>query len=110
MAVVFPIVVSFLNQISEVVRDVEANCVDLLSFLKLLERVVVVHNLGFRDAPELLPFVDHGRDLIGESLAVGTELFVPRLRVAVKTGGWAGAGDGRSGGCRGSHFSLLGRA
>ena len=89
------IIVGLFDPIPQIMGDVEADRVNLLSLVEKFDRIIVLHDALFRDAGELLLAVDQGRHLVGNRLAVGAKFLVPRLRVAVETSSGAGAGDGR---------------
>ena len=89
------IIVGLFDPIPQIMGDVEADRVNLLSLVEEFDRIIVLHDALFRDAGELLLAVDQGRHLVGNRLAVGAKFLVPRLRVAVEASSSAGAGDGR---------------
>ena len=86
------VVMGLFDPIPQVVRDVEADRIHLLSLVEQLDGIVILHDSLLRDAGELLFTVDQGRNLIRDGLAVGAKFLVPRLRIAVKACRGAGAG------------------
>ena len=86
------VVVGLFNPVPQIMRDVEADRIHLLSFVEQLDGVVILHDSLLRDAREFLLAVDQGGNLIRDRLAVGAKFLVPWLRVAVKARRGAGAG------------------
>ena len=86
------IVMGLFDPVPQIMGDVEADRINLLSLVEQLDGIIVLHDALLRNAGELLLAVDQGRHLVGDRLAVGAKFLVSRLRVAVKARRGAGAG------------------
>ena len=58
------VVVGLFNPVPQIMCDVEADRIHLLRFVEQLNGIIILHDALLRDAGELLPAVDQGRDLI----------------------------------------------
>ena len=83
------------DPVPQVMGDVEADRINLLSFVEQLDGIVILHDALLRDAGELLLAIHQGRHLIRNRLAVGAKFFISGLRIAVEASCGAGAGDRR---------------
>ena len=86
------IIMGLFDPVPQIMSDVEADRINLLSFVEQLDGIIVLHDALLRNAGELLLAVDQGRHLVGDRLAVGAKFLISRLRVAVKARRGAGAG------------------
>ena len=86
------IIMGLFDPVPQIMGDVEADRINLLSFVEQLDGIIVLHDALLRNAGELLLAVDQGRHLVGDRLAVGAKFLISRLRVAVKARRGAGAG------------------
>ena len=86
------IIMGLFDPVPQIMGDVEADRINLLSLVEQLDGIIVLHDALLRNAGELLLAVDQGGHLVGDRLAVGAKFLVSRLRVAVKARRGAGAG------------------
>ena len=74
------------DPVADVVGDVEAQRVNILRLVELLDRDVGTHQLFPRHLLEGLPPVDHPRNLVGNRLPFVAEVFIAGFGTSVKAG------------------------